>query len=157
MSVGRMSAVAAALALLPTAAIAEEWGSAPDGSAAIAQGAAQLNIVCDTKHGRALHSDSLGKILIFVIEPRANWTKLAKVEVKTMADDGPPATSQSSEGIALTPTSLVIEDDATWELSEIGSAKKTFTIRTGAFSRTYSALRLKEAVAPVLEKCGDHW
>jgi hypothetical protein len=157
MSVGRLSAIAAALALLPTAAIGEEWALAPDGSAAIVQGAAQLNIACDTDHGRALHPDSLGKILIFLKEPRANWTKLAKVEVKTAADDGPPATSQPSEGTALSPTSLVIEDDATWELSEMGSAKKTFTIRAGAFSRTYSASRLREAVAPVLEKCGDHW
>jgi hypothetical protein len=113
--------------------------------------------ICDTEHGHALHPDSLGKVLIFLKEPRANWTKFSKVEVNTIADDGPPATSQPSEGTALSPTSLVIENDATWDLSEMGGAKKTFTIRAGAFSRTYSASRLRETVAPILEKCGDGW
>jgi hypothetical protein len=117
----------------------------------------RVNIICDTEHGRALHPDSLGKIYIFLREPRANWTKFAKVEVKTIADEGPPATPQSSVGFALSATSLVIEDDATWELSERGNARKTFTITAGALSRTYSASGLKETVAPVLEKCGDHW
>ena len=144
------------LAFLPTAGVCGEW-VAKDGVALSEQDGARMVVACDTEHGRALHPDSLGKILIFVTEPRANWTKFAKVEVKTIADDGPPATSQPSLGTALTPTSLVIEDDATWELSEMGSAKKTFTIRAGPFSRTYSVLRLREAVGPTLEKCGDHW
>jgi len=145
------------LAFFPTAGVCGEWATAQDGSAAIVQDDARINIICDTEHGRALHPDSLGKILIFLKEPRANWTKFSKVEVNTVADDGPPATSQPSEGTALSPTSLVIENDATWDLSEMGRAKKTFTIRAGAFSRTYSASRLRETVAPILEKCGDGW
>ena len=138
------------------AGVCGEWVT-KDGVALLEEDGARMVVSCDMEHGRALHPDSLGKIVIFLIEPRANWTKFAKVEVKTTADDGPPATSQPSEGTALTPTSLAIEDDATWELSEMGSAKKTFTIRAGAISRTYSASRLREAVAPVLKKYGDHW
>jgi hypothetical protein len=155
MSVVKFSTVVACLALSPTAAIGEEWVLSPHGSAAIVQGDARLNIICDTDHGRALEPGSLGKILIFVKEPRANWTKFAKVEVKTTPDDGPPAKPQPSEGTALSPTSLVIEDDATWELNEMGSAKTTFKITAGAFSRTYSASRLREVVALVLERCGE--
>jgi hypothetical protein len=51
---------------------------------------------------------------------------------------------------------LVLENDATWELSVIGTAKTSFTITAGSFSQTFSAEKLRAAVAPVLEQCGDH-
>jgi hypothetical protein len=52
---------------------------------------------------------------------------------------------------------LVLENGATWELSVIGTAKTSFTITAGSFSQTFSAEKLRAAVAPVLEQCGDHW
>jgi hypothetical protein len=142
---------------LPTAGSCRDWATAQDGSAAIEQDGARLNIICDTEHGHALHPDSLGKILIFLKEPRANWVKSEKVEVRTAPDGGSSLTTVPSHGLALSPTSVVIENDATWDLSDMGNAKKTFTITAGAYSRTYSASNLKATVAPVLEKCGDHW
>jgi len=145
------------LALLPTAGVCGEWATAKDGSAWSEQDGAHMLVVCDTEHGRALHPDSLGKILIFFKEPRADWIKFGKVEVRTDADDGSQTVGGKSEGTALSPTSLVIEDDATWELSVMANAKNSFTITAGKYSRTFSASKLKTTIAPVLEKCGDHW
>jgi hypothetical protein len=144
-------------ALISSEAVCGEWLIAKDGTATSAQDGAQMWVACDTEHGRALHPDSLGKILIFLREPHANWTKFEKLEVRTEADDGSRTVNGKSEATALSTTSLVVEDDATWELSVMGNAKNSFTFTAGAYSRTFSAVKLKEAVSVVLEKCGDHW
>jgi hypothetical protein len=154
----RCSVIAAIiLAFLPTAGVCGEWAIAKNGWAISEQEGARMGIACDTEHGRALHPDSLGKILIFYTEPRADWVKFEKSDVRTAADDGSRSVGGKSEGTVLSPDSLVIEDDATWELSVMGKAKNSFTITAGKYSRTFSAVKLKETVATVLSKCGDHW
>jgi hypothetical protein len=143
---------------LTTAVVCGEWTTAKDGSATSEQDGSHLWIRCDTEHGRALHPDSWGLILMFLEEPRASWKKSEEVVIVTDSDDGSHTIGGKSRGNALSPTILAVhEEDVTWELSVMANAKKSFTINAGSFSRTFSAVKLRETVAPVLEKCGDHW
>ncbi|WP_369720056.1 hypothetical protein AB8Z38_22915 [Bradyrhizobium sp. LLZ17] len=145
------------LACSSTSGYCDDWATAQDGSAAVVADGARLNVVCDTDHGRALHPDSLGKILIFLKEPVAAWRKLESVEVRTRSDTGSQSANPPSHGTALSSTSLVLEDDATWELSVMGAATKSFTLIAGGHARTFSAINLRATVSPVLGRCGDHW
>lgn len=154
------SAVAATsgfIALFTSAAVCGDWFTIVNGSAGVEQDDSKLAIVCDDQSGeKALHPDSRGLILIFFSEPRANWKKNAEVEVETIADDG-SRTIGHSHGIAMSQTDVMLKNDATWELSVMGNAKYSFTISADGYARKFSAIRLRETVAPVLEKCGDHW
>jgi hypothetical protein len=98
-----------------------------------------------------------GLILIFLHEPRANWSKDAKVAVMTTSDDGSRPYSSPSDGFAINSTTLMLKNAATWELNVMGHAKTWFTIRAGAYTRTFPAANLRKAVEPVLHACGDHW
>jgi hypothetical protein len=62
-----------------------------------------------------------------------------------------------SIGIALSATGLVVKDDPTWELSEMGFAQRRPTVTAGIFTRVFSVVKLEGAIAPVLKACGDHW
>jgi hypothetical protein len=143
---------------LTTTAVCGEWATAKDGSAMSEQDGSRLWITCDTQHGTALHPDSRGLILMFLEEPRASWRKSEDLVIVTDSDDGSHSIGGKSRGKALSPTILAVhEEDVTWELTVMANAKKSFTINAGTFSRTFSAVKLRETVAPVLEKCGDHW
>jgi hypothetical protein len=135
-----------------------QWGTWPNANiaAGIEQDDARLVVMCDQSAGRALHPDSRGLILIFLHEPRANWPKDARVAVMTTSDDGRKYSSPSY-GIAIESTSVMLKNAATWELNVMGDAKSTFTIRAGAYTRTFSAANLRKAVEPVLHACGDSW
>jgi hypothetical protein len=132
-------------------------------AAGLEQDDAKLVVMCDPDKGRALHSsreiDLLGNprlILIFLHEPRANWPKDAKVAVMTTSDDGSHSSSPS-DGFAIGSTTLMLKNSAIWELSVMGAAKASFTIRAGAYTRTFPAANLRKAVEPVLHACSDHW
>ena len=132
-------------------------------AAGIEQDDAKLVVMCDPDKGRALHGSGEidliggpGLILIFLREPRANWPKDAKVAVMTTADDG-RRYSSPSYGFAIESTTLMLKNTATWELNVMGDAKKSFTIRAGAYTRTFPAVNLRKAVEPVLQACDDHW
>ena len=132
-------------------------------AAGIEQDDAKLVVMCDPDKGRALHgsreTDLLGNpglILIFLHEPRANWSKDAKVAVMTTSDDGRHYSSPSY-GFAIELTTLMLKNTATWELNVMGDAKKSFTIKAGAYTRTFPAVNLRKAVEPVLRACNDRW
>jgi len=74
----------------------------------------------------------------------------------TTSDDGRQYSSPS-EGIAIESTTVMLKNASTWELSVMGDAKKSFTIKAGAYARTFPAPNLRKAVEPVLHACGDGW
>jgi hypothetical protein len=135
------------------------WATWPNVNVAagIEQDGAEFVVMCDPGAGRALHPDSRGLILIQFHEPRANWPKDAKVEMMTISDDGRPRPSGASNGTATGSTTVLIKNEATWELSVIADAKESFTIKAGSYTRSFPATNLRKAVEPVLEACGDHW
>jgi hypothetical protein len=133
-------------------------------AASIEQDDAKLVVMCDADKSRALGGshqiDLLGHpelLLIFLREPRANWPKDAKVAVMTTSDDGSRPHSTPSHGVAINATTLLLKNAAPWELSEMGDAKISFTIRAGAYTRTFPVANLRKAVEPVLHACNDHW
>jgi hypothetical protein len=95
-------------------------------------------------------------MLIFLHEPRANWSKDAKVAVMTTSDGGRQYSSPSY-GIAIGSKSVMLKNAATWELNVMGDAKSTFTIRAGPYTRAFPTANLRKAVEPVLHACGDSW
>jgi hypothetical protein len=142
--------------LLTSNASCNEWVTLPNGSAGIEQNGTIVVVRCDTSGEKALHADSRGLILILLSEPRAAWKEDTEVEVTTASDNG-SHTIGVSHGIVLSPTVIMLKNDATWELNVMGNAKKTFTMTAGGYAREFSATKLRETIAPVLEKCGDHW
>jgi hypothetical protein len=132
-------------------------------AAGIEQDGAKLVVMCDADKGRALRGsreiDLLGNpglILVFLREPRANWPKDAKVAVMTTSDGG-KHWDTPGVGIAIESTTVMLKNSATWELHVMGDAKESFTIRAGAYARTFPAADLRKAVEPVLHACADSW
>jgi hypothetical protein len=52
---------------------------------------------------------------------------------------------------------MLKNNDVAFELDVMGDSKTSFTIRAGAYARTFAAANLRKAVKPVLQACGDDW
>src|SRR5689334_3599792 len=146
------------IALLPSGALGAEWVTISDRAAGVAEDdGATLAVTCDHQNGRrTLHSDARGQVSISFSEPRASWNENSEIEILIVSDDS-SRTTVRAHGISLTSTDLQFKNDAKSELRVMGQAKTSFMITAGGYTRELSAIKLRETVGSVLNKCGDHW
>jgi hypothetical protein len=105
-----------------------------------------LIILCDT-----------GKKLIsyMLVDPRAHWDKSTPVTLTTKADDG--SQSGPSAATVIGPTKLMVGEQSTWDIGTMGKATAFFAMGDGQYARIFPTVNFREATAPVLQACGDHW
>ena len=65
--------------------------------------------------------------------------------------------SGPSTGLVIGQTRLVVEQQSTWDIVTMGTAKTFFAIGDGAYARIFPTANFRDAVEPVLNACGDHW
>jgi hypothetical protein len=105
-----------------------------------------LVILCDT---------SKNLISYLLIDPRAHWQKGTPVSLTTKADDG--SQSGPTAAFVLGPTKLIVGEQSTWDISTMGKASAFFGMGDGVYARIFPAANFRQATAPVLQACGDHW
>jgi hypothetical protein len=105
-----------------------------------------LVILCDT--GKKL-------VAYMLIDPRAHWEKDKPVSLTTKADDG--SQSGPTAAFVMTPTKLMVGEQSTWDISTMGKATAFFAMGDGVHARIFPAANFRQATAPVLQACGDHW
>ena len=135
----------------PSPALKGEWEPSVSDLTATAVGfkhddGGALIIQCDTKERLISYE---------FVEPRAHWTKGAKIIVTARADDG--SSTGPSTGIAIGPTRLLVGEQSTWDIVTMGNAKSFFFVGAGDYARTFPTRAFKTALEPVLHACGDHW
>jgi hypothetical protein len=147
---------AAVIVILSSGALGGEWVTLSDRAAGVEEDdGAMLTVTCDSESGeRALHRDIRGLLLIYFSEPRANWMEYSEIEIVMVSDDSSRTTGRG-HGVALSSTDAMLKNDATWVLSVMRKAKHSFTITAGGYTREFSAIKLRETVSSVLERCGD--
>jgi hypothetical protein len=136
-----------------TTAIGGEWASWPTPKDNIWVGA---GFKLDDGGALIITCDQAKKHISYTLdEPRAHWQTGAKIAVLVLADDGKQ--TQLSTGVVINPTQLVVWEESTRDLNTIGHAKSFFGIGAGGYGRIFPVTNLREATAPVLTACGDHW
>ena len=88
-------------------------------------------------------------------ETRANWTPGTTMKFMTKADN--ETQLNDDMGLVLDKTHLILKEPSTWHLNAMGKATATFAVGTGEYTRIFPTAKFREAVAPVLAACGDHW
>ncbi len=94
-------------------------------------------------------------ILLGWDEPRAKWTINQPMKVTTRADGG--TTNGPSNGHALSPTRMMVREQATFDIHTMGQAQRFFAIGDGTHARIFPTVGFRDAVRPVLRACGDDW
>jgi hypothetical protein len=131
---------------------AEEWhtASAPGASDIIAsykyEDGAALSVICDTDQQH---------LSIAFVEPQANWLKGQGMNVMTLPDTG--QLLSPSYGVIVTPTQVIVKNDATFDLWTMARAKSSFKMSAGDYARVFPTANFRSAVEPVLKACGAHW
>ena len=107
---------------------------------------AELSVICNTDNKR---------LTIAFQEPRAKWTAGQGIDVITLPDSGQQPSP--SGGFITGPTEVVLKHDPAFDLWTMAQASDSFKLSVGDFARVFPAANFREAVAPVLKACGDHW
>lgn len=105
-----------------------------------------LVILCDT---------SKKLISYLLVDPRAHWEKGTAVTLTIKADDG--SQSGPTAAVVIGPTKLMVGEQSTWDISTMGKAQAFFAMGDGVYARVFPTANFREATAPVLQACGDHW
>jgi len=107
---------------------------------------AELSVICDTDSKR---------LTIAFQEPRAKWTAGQGIDVITLPDSGQQPSP--SGGFVTSPTEVVLKHDPSFDLWTMAQANGSFKLSVGDFARVFPAANFRNAVAPVLQACGNHW
>lgn len=132
-------------------AFAVDWVAWPGPSPLVGVGythddGGALIVICDTSK----------KLMSFALkEPRASWQKGDTMKVQTRADDG--TQMQPSTGQVIGPQEIIVGEELTWDLSVMGKGTQFFFTGVGGYARVWPVSNFKEATAPVLAACDDHW
>jgi hypothetical protein len=105
-----------------------------------------LVIICDT---------SKKLISYLLVDPRAHWEKGKPVSLTTIADEG--SQTGPSAAVVIGPTKLMVGEQSTFDIATMGKAKAVFVMGDGVYARVFPTANFRQATAPVLQACGDHW
>lgn len=137
---------------VPLPPVKQEWHtqSVPGANRLVAtfmhHDGSQLSVVCSINDKR---------LTITYRQPEANWAAGAGLDVLTLPDSGQQPSP--SYGLVTGPTQVVLKHDPTFDLWTMGQAKDFFKLSVGDFARVFPTANFRDAVAPVLQACGDHW
>jgi hypothetical protein len=150
-----MKAVVAALPIVSAASGAfcgdQQWGPS-----SLPSGYVGADFTHDDGGALVILCDTSKKLISYIlIDPRAHWEKGTPVSLTTKADDG--SQSGPTAAIVIAPTKLAVAQQSTWDISTMGKAKIFFAMGDGVYARVFPTTNFREATAPVLQACGDHW
>lgn len=150
-----MKALLVALPIVSAASAAvcgnQAWGPSP-----LPSGFVGADYTHDDGGALIIMCDTTKKLISYLlVDPRAHWEKGTQVSLTTKADDG--STSGPSIAVVVRPTALAVGEQSTFDINTMGKAKMFFAMGDGVYARIFPTANFREATAPVLQACGDHW